>query len=74
MRTILLAMIFATVVLFGKVLDASAAEKTYVIGFAQDNMANDWRAAQVHAVDLVQREVDRGPDAVLAEANLGTHQ
>lgn len=32
------------------VAQETAQQKTYVVGFAQDNMANDWRAAQVRAV------------------------
>ena len=33
-------------------------DRTFLIGFAQDHMANDWRAAQVRDI---QRELDRYP-------------
>ncbi|MBL6947062.1 MAG: substrate-binding domain-containing protein [Rhodospirillales bacterium] len=38
---------------------APAAEKTFVVGFPQDNMANEWRAAQVWDV---QKELAKHPN------------
>ncbi|HEY9081093.1 substrate-binding domain-containing protein [Magnetovibrio sp.] len=58
MRGTLLKAIIAVGVLFGSSFGVFAAEKTYVIGFAQDNMANDWRAAQVHAVQKALAKYD----------------
>ena len=33
-------------------------EKTYVVGFAQDTMANDWRIAQVRSVERELKKHD----------------
>lgn len=38
--------------------DAIAAEKTYLVGFAQDTLANDWRLAQLREV---AREFEKHP-------------
>lgn len=47
----LLRIIFSLVVVLGLTGNVVAAEK-FIIGFAQDNMANDWRAAQVRDVEI----------------------
>jgi ribose transport system substrate-binding protein len=56
----LIFFVTAVLVLFGAVWPGASAnlhaepakpEKTYLIGFAQDTMANDWRAEQVYAVE-----------------------
>lgn len=42
--------IFSLVIVLGLTGNVAAAEK-FIIGFAQDNMSNDWRAAQVKEVE-----------------------
>jgi len=58
MRTMISYMVLAAAIYFVPSVQAVAAERTYIIGFAQDNMGNDWRAAQVHAVEQALSKYD----------------
>lgn len=60
MTTRLLAACAALCILAGNVLAADApAKKKYVVAFAQDTMANDWRAAQVRDLkEALAKEAD----------------
>ena len=49
MRKIFFNVFVALAVCAGLSLNAAHAQTQFIVGFAQDDMSNDWRAAQVHA-------------------------
>lgn len=65
-----LMMVLAVLFSFSPVLlssgNAEAAEKKFLVGFPEDNMANDWRAAQVHELAA---ELKKYPNVRFIEAD-----
>jgi len=49
MRNFFYSVIAALTVYAGLSISAAHAQTQFIVGFAQDDMSNDWRAAQVHA-------------------------
>ena len=51
-----LAAVFVGLLLLGPATPAAAEDAEFLVGFAQDDMSNDWRAAQVRAVERALAE------------------
>ena len=58
MRSLFSTALFAATLAFGFAVNVVADDGKFVIGFAQDDMSNDWRAAQVNAVSAALSRYD----------------
>lgn len=68
MKHIFFTILAAALVLTGLSTQSSAAEPQWVIGFPEDNLANDWRAAQMNEI---RRELARHPNVKFIMADAG---